>query len=134
MRPPASPVSGYGLYRMSSSQLSQYNYSSLYLLPSSLSGRLAACHSFHLFLFQLFISRWFSVRVSVSIVGLVICTVMLIVSILTNTSEMFILPTSILLSIFTGLYLTSCSGMLSRLPTRYSGALHLGMVRQTGAE
>ena len=56
---------------------------------------------------------------------------MLIISILTGTTNMFILPTSILLSMFTGLYLTSCSGMLSRLPSRYSGSLYLGMVRQT---
>jgi len=71
--------------------------------------------------------RWFSIRVSISLVSLVITTLSLIVSLLTKMTTYFILPCSIMISMFTGLYFVCLCGMLARLPSAYNAAIFLGM-------
>ena len=63
-----------------------------------------------------------------SLISLVITTVTLIISLMTNMMTIFILPCSILQCVFTGLYLSCLCGMISRLPSSYLAAIFLGMV------
>ena len=61
--------------------------------------------------------RWFSARVSLSLVVLV--------SLLASVPGL-VLPCGLLTAAATGLYLTSLAGMVARLPGHYSAALVLG--------
>lgn len=71
--------------------------------------------------------RWFSARVSLSLVVLVASDVALLVSVLASVPGL-VLPCGLLTAAATGLYLTSLAGMVARLPGHYSAALVLGLV------
>ena len=72
--------------------------------------------------------RWFSLRVSSSLIMLVVTSLTMILCVLASLGPGLLFPCLLLLSVFTGLYLSSLVGMVARLPTQYSVTVFIGMV------
>ena len=72
--------------------------------------------------------RWFSLRVSGSLIMLVVTSLTMILCLLASLGPELLFPCLLLLSVFTGLYLSSLVGMVARLPSHYSVTVFIGMV------
>ena len=76
--------------------------------------------------------RWFSLRVAGSLIMLVVTSLTMILCLLAHLGPGLLVPVWLLLPVFTGLYLSSLTGMVARLPSHYSVTVFLGMVSVSG--
>ena len=70
--------------------------------------------------------RWLPSRVSAGLAGLVLSSLLLLVTVLARTSAHTALPALALLSLLAGLHLVGVTGQAARLPARHTAGLAVG--------